>query len=98
MSSTATSLLRYLDGSTGKTEMSQLDPEVVLEDASLPDHVGEIYHGHAGVIRATEFWSEPYQELRVELERILGSGDCLVSIHRFRARARHTGIECSDCV
>jgi len=40
-----------------------------------------------------ESWSEPYEEMTNELQRIVGSGDCLVAIHRFRARARHTGIE-----
>jgi ketosteroid isomerase-like protein len=40
-----------------------------------------------------EIWSEPYGEMTNELQRIVGSGDCLVSIHRFRARARYTGIE-----
>ena len=73
--------------------MSLLDPEVIYEDTTLPDHAGETYRGHEGVIRATERWAEPYEELTGELERIVGTGDCLVSIHRFRARAQHTGIE-----
>jgi ketosteroid isomerase-like protein len=82
-----------LNRNTGKSDMSLLDPEVIYEDASLPDHIGEIYHGHGGVVRATERWTEPFEELTVELERIVGTGDRLVSIHRLRARARHTGIE-----
>jgi ketosteroid isomerase-like protein len=77
----------------GEADVSLLDPEVTYEDTILPDHVGETYRGHEGVIRATERWIEPYQDLTIELERILGTGDRLVSIHRLRARARHTGIE-----
>jgi len=73
--------------------MSLLDPEITYEDTTLPDHVGETYRGHEGVARATERWAEPYEELTIELERIVGAGDRLVSIHRVRARARHTGIE-----
>jgi len=73
--------------------MSLLDPEVTYEDTNLPDHVGETYRGHEGVRRATERWSEAYEELTIELDRIVGAGDELVSIHVVRGRARHTGIE-----
>ena len=70
-----------------------LDPEVTYEDGTLPDHIGETYRGHAGVARATERWIEPYESLTIELERVVGTGDRLVSIHHARATARHTGIE-----
>jgi ketosteroid isomerase-like protein len=70
-----------------------MDPEVTYEDYDLPDHAGEVFHGPAGVVEATESWAEPYKEMTNELQRIVGSGDCLVAIHRFRARARRTGIE-----
>jgi ketosteroid isomerase-like protein len=73
--------------------ISLLDPAVTYEDANLPDHAGETYRGHEGVIRATERWAEPYEELNVELEQIVGAGDRLVSIHRVRAKAQHTGIQ-----
>lgn len=82
-----------LDRATGEPVVSHLDPDVTYEDMAVPDHVGETYHGHEGVIRATERWIEPFTELRVDLERIVGSGARLVSIHRLRATAQHTGIE-----
>jgi ketosteroid isomerase-like protein len=69
-----------------------LDPEIVFEDDILPDHAGETYRGHEGVARATRTWLQPYEEVTIELEEIVGSGERLVSTHRFRARARHTGI------
>jgi ketosteroid isomerase-like protein len=78
---------------TGEAVTSRFDPEVVYEDASWLDHAAETYHGIDGVVRATERWTEPFEELTLDLERIVGGGDCLVSIHRFRARARRTGIE-----
>jgi len=74
-------------------DLSMLDPDVVYEDANLPDHAGERYHGHDGVVRAAQRWIEPNEWLLVELERIVGAGDCLVSIHRMRSKARYTGIE-----
>ena len=74
-------------------DKSLLDPEVAYEDLTLPDHVGEIYRGHEGVVRATERWVEPFEWLFIELEQVIDAGDRLVSIHRVRAKARHTGIE-----
>ena len=35
----------------------------------------------------------PYEEFTIDLEEIVGSGDRLVSTHRFRSTARHTGIK-----
>jgi ketosteroid isomerase-like protein len=74
-------------------DMSFFDPDVVYEDAILPDHGSEAYHGHEGVNRAAKRWIEGSEWLRVELEQITGEGDHLVSIQRVRSRARHTGIE-----
>jgi ketosteroid isomerase-like protein len=55
---------------------------------------GETYRGHEGIARATRTWLEPTDDgATVELERIAGPGDCLVSVQRARARARYTGIE-----
>jgi ketosteroid isomerase-like protein len=77
----------------GEFDTSLLDPHVVYEDESLPDHVGEAYTGHEGVARATRRWIEPFEWLSVELERIIDADDCLVSIHRARAKARESAIE-----
>jgi ketosteroid isomerase-like protein len=86
---------------TGRVDLSLFDPEVTDEDQQMPDHAGETYRGHEGVLRAMETWSEPFEEMTNELVSIVGSGDRLVSIHRFRARARYAGIsfeEPSTCV
>jgi ketosteroid isomerase-like protein len=77
----------------GEMDMSILDPDVIYEDSNLPDHIGEAYRGHEGIARATGRWLESYESLTIELERIVGSGDRLVSIHRGRSKARYTGIE-----
>jgi ketosteroid isomerase-like protein len=45
------------------------------------------------VARATERWLEAYEKVALELERVFDAGDRIVSIHRARSRARHTGIE-----
>jgi ketosteroid isomerase-like protein len=74
-------------------KMSFLDPEVTYEDSNLPDHVGEAYRGHEGIVRAAERWIEPFEWLLIELEQIVDAGDRLVSIHRARSKARYTGIE-----
>jgi ketosteroid isomerase-like protein len=80
-------------GKRDEVDLSLLDPDVIFEDNVLPDHARETYHGHEGVIRATRAWLEPYGEFALELEQIVGTGDRLVSIHRFRAKGRHSGIE-----
>jgi ketosteroid isomerase-like protein len=74
-------------------DMSLLDPDVIYEDTVLPDHAGEAYRGHEGVVRAAQRWIEGSEWLLIELEQIVGGGDRLVSIHRARSKARHTGIE-----
>ena len=100
-----TRLRRFLEGWDPKSDLEGwkrgeysfdpafLDPELEYEDTVLPDHVGEVYRGYEGVARATERWLEPFESLAVVLERIVGNGDRLVSIHRWRAKAQHTGIE-----
>jgi ketosteroid isomerase-like protein len=80
-------------GDVDPAVLDLLDPELSYEDYELPDHVGEVYNGPLGVLEAMESWSEAYEEITNELQRIVGSGDRLVAIHRFRAKARHTGIE-----
>ena len=67
-------------------------PEFTYEDDSLPDHVGETYRGLDGLRRAWTGYAEPFEEMSYELERIVGSGDRIVSIHQVRTKARHTGI------
>ena len=82
----------------GEFDTSLLARDVTYEDTTLPDHVGETYRGPQGVIRATERWLEAFEWLQIELERVLSAGERLVSIHRVRAKARHTGIELDGLV
>jgi hypothetical protein len=74
-------------------DLALLDPDVVFEDNVLPDHARETYRGHEGVIRAARGWLEAYGEFALELEQIVGTGGRSVSIHRFRGKGRHSGIE-----
>jgi ketosteroid isomerase-like protein len=77
----------------GDADLSLFDPDVVYEDANLPDHIGESYHGHEGLGRAAERWAETSETLTLELERIVGSGDRLVSTHTAHSKAAYSGIE-----
>jgi ketosteroid isomerase-like protein len=77
----------------GVVDLALLDLDVVYEDGTLPDHIGEMYRGHEGIARAAKRWVEPNEWLLVELNQIVGHGERLVSIHRVRSKARHTGIE-----
>jgi ketosteroid isomerase-like protein len=82
----------------GEVDLSLLDGEVEYEDTILPDHVGEVYRGHEGVVRAMGRWAEPFDELRVSIEGIVGDGDTLVSLHRMRANAERTGLRFEETV
>jgi ketosteroid isomerase-like protein len=84
---------RTEQGRRWEPDLSLLDPDFIFEDTVLPDQVGESYRGHEGFIRAGENWAGAYEWLLVELEQIIGAGDRIVSIHRARSKARHTGIE-----
>lgn len=75
-----------------QTLAAVLAPDFVYEDDILPDHVGETYQGLDGLRRASAAYVEPFEELIYELERVVRAGDSVVSIHRVRAKARHTGI------
>lgn len=76
----------------GEADVSLLDSNITYEDTILPDHVGETYRGYDGLARATARWLEPFESLTIKLERIVGTGDRLVSIHHVDMKARHTGI------
>jgi len=54
----------------GEADLALLDPEVIYEDNSLPDHAGEVYGGHEGVLRAIETWSEPDEEMTNESQNV----------------------------
>ena len=73
-------------------DLSLLDPDVAFDDSVLPDH-RETYRDHSAVVRSGQTWMQAYEQVTIELEQILGTGDRLVSIHRFRAKGRHSGIE-----
>jgi ketosteroid isomerase-like protein len=77
----------------GDADLASLDPDVVYEDANLPDHIGETYRGSEGILRAAERWADASETLTLELERIVGWGDRLVSVHVAHSKARHSGIE-----
>jgi ketosteroid isomerase-like protein len=77
----------------GELDVSLLDPDITYEDTILPDRAGEIYRGHEGVVRSTERLFDVAEWMAVELEQIVEAGDCAVSIHRVRAKARYTGLE-----
>ena len=72
--------------------MALFDPALVYEGDFLPDHADESYRGYDGLARATRQWLEPIEEVTVELERIIGTGDDLVSVQQASGRMRHTGI------
>jgi len=78
---------------TGEADLSIYDAEMTYQDDSLPDHAGETYHGVEGLVRASRQMADPFSQVLIETERILGSGDRVVSVVRIRATSSFTGIE-----
>ena len=66
-------------------------PDFVYEDSVMPDHLGEAYRGFDGYRRAVATFTEPFEEMIYELERVVGSGDRAVVIYHVRAKARYRG-------
>lgn len=73
---------------TSRLEM--FDPDVVFEDSAMFD---ETFRGHKGIVEAFRRWIDAFASTRVDLVEIAGEGDKVVSTHRFRATAHHTGVE-----
>jgi ketosteroid isomerase-like protein len=83
----------WKDFMSGKMDLSLLADDVIYEDDNLPDHVGEVYRGPEGVLRAWARLTEPWEDLRIELEwaRAAGEGR-VVSCHLAHGRGRESGI------
>ncbi|HEV2980195.1 MAG TPA: nuclear transport factor 2 family protein [Solirubrobacteraceae bacterium] len=67
-------------------------PDFVYEDSVVPDHRGDAYRGFEGYRRAVATFTEPFEEMIYDLERLAACGDRVVAIYRVRATARHTGL------
>jgi ketosteroid isomerase-like protein len=81
------------DLANGVFDSSLVDPDCTYEDAILPDHAGEIYRGYERMSHAGRVWLEPFETYSVELERVVDCGEFVMSLHRFRATFKRTGIE-----
>jgi len=78
---------------SGELDFSFVDPDLAYEDEILIDHAGEVYRGYEGLTHAAQVWLAPFETYSIELEQVFSAGECIVSVHRFQATARHTGIE-----
>lgn len=72
-------------------EVELFAPDIVYEDANLPDHIGERYEGHERVLKAAERWREGSEVLTLTLDEVIGEGDDLVSVHQLHTQTE--GIE-----
>jgi ketosteroid isomerase-like protein len=81
------------DLAKGTFDSSLVDPDVTYEDEILPDHAAEVYRGYEGLAHAGRVWLEPFETYSLELERVVNAGEFVLSLHRFRATFRRTGIE-----
>jgi ketosteroid isomerase-like protein len=73
-------------------DLSLLAEDVVYEDDVLPDHGGETYRGHAGILRAWARAIEPWEDSENVIEWARDAGEQVVSCHRVRGRGRASEI------
>jgi ketosteroid isomerase-like protein len=67
-----------------------VDPECeVIEARDIPG--AATYRGHDGLRQALAHWTEPFTDLRVELERAVDDGDRVIWIVRQHARGKASG-------
>jgi ketosteroid isomerase-like protein len=70
-----------------------LDPEIeIVTSGAFPD-LAPSYRGHAG---AAKFWRqlrEPFQEFRIDVERVVDEGEVAAGAIRFRAKGADSGVE-----
>jgi ketosteroid isomerase-like protein len=65
-----------------------------IEAAVLPDLPdAQPFHGHDGVRRGLALNWEAWESMRVEVERVIESGDAVVALTRNHARGRGSGVE-----
>jgi ketosteroid isomerase-like protein len=81
------------DSRPREIDLSLYDPDVIFEDTVATSNRVEVYRGHEGMRQAAERWFERFGFPPIGLVEIVGEGDRFVSIHRWRARARYTGVD-----
>jgi ketosteroid isomerase-like protein len=70
-----------------------LHPEIEIHTSGAFPDLSPVYRGRE---RAKKFWEQmhaPWQDLRIEVERIEEIGDCVVGSIRFRATGVDSGVE-----
>ena len=78
----------------GEVDLSPLvAPEVIYEDHAMPDHVGETYRGHEGIVEGLEQFSEVFESWEIRPQRALDMGDQVLTLGTFKGRARTSGVE-----
>ena len=73
--------------------LALLDPEIQIETSGVFPDLAPEYHGHK---RAAKFWSqmlEPWEEFKIEVERIEEESEIVAAGIRFRARGSDSGVE-----
>ena len=72
--------------------LGSFDTGVVYESDLLPDHVGQIYRGIDGLVKAWSAWTEAWDRLDTDIEWVRDAGGEVVSCHRARMRGRKSGV------
>jgi ketosteroid isomerase-like protein len=70
--------------------LATFDPEIEWKQVEQPSAV----HGHQGVLKAWDEWSEPFQEdLHASVEELIDAGDHVIAVVRHRGTGRQSGVQ-----
>jgi len=77
--------------------LSLYDPEVelVFLSGTLADHMGHrgVYRGHAGLRTFNRDLRDTFETIETNYEELIDAGNHIVSVSRYRARGRESGVE-----
>jgi ketosteroid isomerase-like protein len=65
---------------------------LITQPRELPG-VSQQQHGHSGVLEAFSIWPEQWDDYRMEILRMVDSGDHVVVTTRARGRGKQSGVE-----
>jgi ketosteroid isomerase-like protein len=73
--------------------LDHASPDYEWRPARIFPGIDAVYHGHAGFAK---FWStlrEPWQSLRIEVDRVEDLGDAVLALFTFHGKGRDSGVE-----
>lgn len=76
-----------------RAALESYDEAVVLDQSLMPG--GGIHHGKSGVREFFTEWFGAWEDLSLELERVIDAGERVIAVMRISGRGRDSGVDVS---